>query len=904
MTPFETLLSDPYAARHYLVELQPYDPATGGELSLYYSDHGFTVGAEGGSLDHQHFEARVVEALNFQRSMFRPEAVGGSSIPSFGEIQLANGDGALDFMRDLAFDGRSVVVRLGGEGFSYGDFGVVFSGTAQSATVDEEKVTVRLRDLQYKLQAPVQTVLYEAPPGDAMDLAFSFAVTPDNDYYYAAIGGVAAYTLQAGDYLEYEVYWSLEGPQDQKIGVDLITDLGALRASGAVDQNGLGVHPSTDLRPFAEGAWYPRQIEIPAGLIGGQISAYLVACEYEASSTPGGLSYKSLLRGAIRDMVLTDGAGTERFSVWKGSDPLPSLSSYLTSNAANGVTVERLLNLEGDPNLEGKPKPLCFGRCLNVTPVLVSPNLLTYQVHGGGPIAAIDAVYDKGVALVGPAGPGSPQYSVDLERGTFTLNQQPIGEITADVQGDATDEVFAETVATVIARLVTTYGPFETTDLETATFDALDLEAPFPVGLYISGERTILDVLDELINSVGGFYGFNRAGLLCVGRFEAPDPLSAVVLDGVDGYVAVDGLFYDQSDYVEMTVEAWVRTAETTSQFLASWDRSEYWRLGIGTSVTPGTLSFNFREGKSQTIMDLAANTVINDDRWHHVAVVFDNGELRFFVDGEADGSFSVGSSFGRGEGVVRYGFWGIGSEAFGFDGATNPGTNAKCRISEGRIWDVARDESDFKTDRLRRLAGNEPGLVGYWRFDEGSGTTAYDSSIHGNHGYFRGGASWNSVLTVGPGEILGIENVPVELPLWRQRVSYQRNWTVMTADAIAGAVTDERRNFLTEELRLVTVKDETVKDVHLLARDPEATRTLLLEETAAEQEAQRLFDLYRQQRSLYRVTVKTQPFKLELGDQVQVVYPRLGLDGGRVFRVIGLEERAEINRVTLELWG
>jgi len=36
-----------------------------------------------------------------------------------------------------------------------------------------------------------------------------------------------------------------------------------------------------------------------------------------------------------------------------------------------------------------------------------------------------------------------------------------------------------------------------------------------------------------------------------------------------------------------------------------------------------------------------------------------------------------------------------------------------------------------------------DPDLVGYWRFDEGSGTTAYDSSGNGNDGTLIGGAQW-----------------------------------------------------------------------------------------------------------------------------------------------------------------
>jgi len=36
-----------------------------------------------------------------------------------------------------------------------------------------------------------------------------------------------------------------------------------------------------------------------------------------------------------------------------------------------------------------------------------------------------------------------------------------------------------------------------------------------------------------------------------------------------------------------------------------------------------------------------------------------------------------------------------------------------------------------------------DPDLVGYWKFDEGSGTTAYDSSGNGNDGTLNGGAQW-----------------------------------------------------------------------------------------------------------------------------------------------------------------
>ncbi len=45
-----------------------------------------------------------------------------------------------------------------------------------------------------------------------------------------------------------------------------------------------------------------------------------------------------------------------------------------------------------------------------------------------------------------------------------------------------------------------------------------------------------------------------------------------------------------------------------------------------------------------------------------------------------------------------------------------------------------------------------DPNLVGWWRLDENSGTTAYDSSGHGNDGTLRGGTQWQP----GNGQVSG----------------------------------------------------------------------------------------------------------------------------------------------------
>jgi hypothetical protein len=69
------------------------------------------------------------------------------------------------------------------------------------------------------------------------------------------------------------------------------------------------------------------------------------------------------------------------------------------------------------------------------------------------------------------------------------------------------------------------------------------------------------------------------------------------------------------------------------------------------------------------------------------------------------------------------------------------------------RVWNVARTEDEIRGSAYAPLEGDEPGLVGYWRFNEGRGTLAFDSTSN-----FMA----LSLLPVeGSGDVLG--------PQWRQ---------------------------------------------------------------------------------------------------------------------------------------
>jgi hypothetical protein len=54
--------------------------------------------------------------------------------------------------------------------------------------------------------------------------------------------------------------------------------------------------------------------------------------------------------------------------------------------------------------------------------------------------------------------------------------------------------------------------------------------------------------------------------------------------------------------------------------------------------------------------------------------------------------------------------------------------------IDELRIWSIARTPTEVNRDMRVVLKGTEPGLVAYYRFDEGSGTFTDDVSKKASH--------------------------------------------------------------------------------------------------------------------------------------------------------------------------
>lgn len=215
----------------------------------------------------------------------------------------------------------------------------------------------------------------------------------------------------------------------------------------------------------------------------------------------------------------------------------------------------------------------------------------------------------------------------------------------------------------------------------------------------------------------------------------------ALNFDGSNDYVAIDNYFYNSSGIPEMTFEAWVKTSIGSNQIIASFDRNEYFRVEIdGNAAEAGKVGFGIMTSAGQ--IDLGGNTRIDDDIWHHIATVYDNGVASIYIDGILDASTSLGTTFGSGN--IRYGFLAVGSEATGYNGTRGPTDYFQGSLEEIRIWSSARSEEEINDFMTLPLNGDESGLAAYFKIATGSGTVLSDYTSNGAIGNLINGTSWS----------------------------------------------------------------------------------------------------------------------------------------------------------------
>jgi hypothetical protein len=281
------------------------------------------------------------------------------------------------------------------------------------------------------------------------------------------------------------------------------------------------------------------------------------------------------------------------------------------------------------------------------------------------------------------------------------------------------------------------------------------------------------------------------------------------------------------------------------------------------------------------------------------------------------------------------------------FPGNANVGAYVRTGSSPVRILTTDYQEGAAVADRtvaqvMRRIvesAGFSPSIVvgdtavdrvasweaGYW-VPPGSNATVgacLDAVAPGAHAYWIGrrdgkvefGAfrapSGIPVMTLDQYLILedgtSLDRVVTDnegLPYWRVVVGYQPVYTPMTREQLAGVALADQE-YLSQPYRYTTPRqDAAIKAKHPLSRDMVAFTTLN-NRTDAESLRNTMFAMYSVQRDVFRVGLTIEySSELELNDVVRLAVPRFGLDNGKLFRVIGIEEDLARDNAVLTLWG
>ena len=237
----------------------------------------------------------------------------------------------------------------------------------------------------------------------------------------------------------------------------------------------------------------------------------------------------------------------------------------------------------------------------------------------------------------------------------------------------------------------------------------------------------------------------------------------------------------------DLTVELWLRVAGPSNWVVPILQKKHTDAPVKGFAVvyshTNGQVSCEFFSSGTEVV---SSKVRVDDGAWRHVACVLDRGAgatglLLVYVDGMETGRTELDAAFGSLD----------NQEPLEFFSATQPAATFDMELDEVLIHDVARSPEYLRrraqpgTPTVRFLAstsavddgglwpwydyaihrgGGSPGLSrpfvkskdgevcwgllsscmgyrGWWRFDEGGGSRALDSSVHCNHGEVKDGA-------------------------------------------------------------------------------------------------------------------------------------------------------------------
>jgi signal transduction histidine kinase/CheY-like chemotaxis protein/ligand-binding sensor domain-containing protein len=217
----------------------------------------------------------------------------------------------------------------------------------------------------------------------------------------------------------------------------------------------------------------------------------------------------------------------------------------------------------------------------------------------------------------------------------------------------------------------------------------------------------------------------------------APTPNRVLLLDGTNSHVQLPPNIFDS--LTQATVEGWMKWDRTraSERFFDFGDRNaEFYVRSDGEQLNA------LITGADGTRHRIEVAGLLRLNEWCHVAAVSGPGGAKLYFNGALAGSNAYTGSFSNLKGVKNY----LGKSNFRSTDATTRG-----QMDELRVWNHARTPEQIRENLFKTLTGSEPGLVGYWNFDDG---TAKDRSAGKHDGTVLGNAQFVEAMLPDSGSL------------------------------------------------------------------------------------------------------------------------------------------------------
>lgn len=207
--------------------------------------------------------------------------------------------------------------------------------------------------------------------------------------------------------------------------------------------------------------------------------------------------------------------------------------------------------------------------------------------------------------------------------------------------------------------------------------------------------------------------------------------------DGSMDYVQIDGGSALLSNTSDMTISGWVYLRNYNSGWpdfdglfgVRNEANADFYILQHVNFQLEGRLRNSNNEVFS---VDTEAN-LIQPEQWQHVALTYNGEELKLYLNGVLAGNTSASGQINNSGEPFIIGSVFFQENDFDLDGLAD----------DIRIWSRALSQEDIMGYMDQDVSGEED-LIGYWKFNEGTGNTVSNSVSDNYHGYFSGDPTWS----------------------------------------------------------------------------------------------------------------------------------------------------------------